>query len=302
MCLGTQCPQHGYGNQRWDLQRSVQDTVSTPADVIWFRTENFVHLVQRRNRITFECSITPLMNRIRGYGDHRMKRMLQAILAMSFLAMLLISPVAAATSEGLEWGVALNDEFTFQFTLNEEGETAIDEGVNVTVDLSPGAIDDPLTNWSNLGFVNIDLVYTNGTSMGFEALTLLGLALVGNGFAVPIGNFSLLTELFTNSILWTENHTIINDGTYWGASISGVDDDDDVTMQVSAQYLKTDGFLARYSLTITNTTSGVVEGASFIRDGLGTDIFGLLQDNILLVGIVVGVIVLLGAVVCIRRR
>ncbi len=58
------------------------------------------------------------MNRIRGYGDHRMKRMLQSILAMSFVAMFLISPVAAATSEGLEWGVALNDEFTFQFTLN----------------------------------------------------------------------------------------------------------------------------------------------------------------------------------------
>ncbi len=136
--------------------------------------------------------------------------------------------------------------------------------------------------------------------MGFEALSLLGIALVGSGFAVPIGNFNLLTELFTNSVLWTENHTIINDGTYWGASMSGIDDD--VTMQVSVQYLKTDGFLARYSLTITNTTSGVVEGASFIRDGLGTDIFGLLQDNILLVGIVVGVIVLLGAVVCIRRR
>ena len=229
-----------------------------------------------------------------------MKRTLQAILAMSFVAMFLISPVAAATSEGLEWGVALNDEFTFQFTLNEEGETAIDEGVNVTVDLTPGAIDDPLTNWSNLGFVNIDLVYTNGTSMGFEVLALLGLALVGNGFAVPIGNFSLLTELFTNSILWTENHTIINDGTYWGASMSGVDDE--VTMQVSVQYLKTDGFLARYSLTATNTTSGAVDGVTFIRDGLGTDIVGLLQDNILLVGIVVGVIVLLGAVVLIRRR
>lgn len=229
-----------------------------------------------------------------------MKRTLQAILAMSFVAMFLISPVAAATSEGLEWGVALNDEFTFQFTLNEEGETAIDEGVNVTVDLSPGAIDDPLTNWSNLGFVNIDLVYTNGTSMGFEALALLGLALVGNGFAVPIGNFSLLTELFTDSILWTENHTIINDGTHWGARMSGVDDE--MTMMVSCQYLKTDGFIARYSMGLTNTTSGVVDGVTFIRDGLGTDILGLLQDNILLVGIVVGVIVLLVAVVLIRRR
>ena len=239
-------------------------------------------------------------NRIREYGDSRMKRTLQTILAMSFVAMFLISPVAAATSEGLEWGVALNDEFTFQYTITEEGETILDEGVNFTIESTPGAIDDPLTNFTNIEVVDLDLVYTNGTSMGFEVLYLIGIALVGGGLAVPIGNFSLLTELLMDSIIWTENHTIINDGTNWGASMSVTDDDSAV--QVSVQYLKADGFIASYSLTSTNTTSGLSEGATLVRDGLGTDIFGLLQDNILLVGIVAGVIVLLGAVACIRRR
>ena len=53
------------------------------------------------------------MNRISRFGEIEMKRTLQIMIAMSFVAIFLISPVAAATSEGLEWGVALNDEFTF---------------------------------------------------------------------------------------------------------------------------------------------------------------------------------------------
>ena len=229
-----------------------------------------------------------------------MKRALQTVLVLSFVAMFLISPVAAATSEGLEWGVALNDEFTFQFKVIDEGETIFDEGVNFTVESTPGTIDDPFTDWASLDYIDLDLVYTNGTSLGFEALFLIGIALVGGGFAVPIGNFTLLTELLMNSLLWTENHTIINDGTNWGARMSGTDDD--TSMQVSVQYLKTDGFIARYTLDATNTTSGVGSHVTLIRDGTGLDIIGLLQDNILYVGIGVGAIVIIGAVVCMRRR
>jgi hypothetical protein len=219
---------------------------------------------------------------------------------MSFVAMFLISPVAAATSQGLEWGVALNDEFTFQYKIIEEGEQILDEGVNFTVESTPGAIDDPLTDWSNLDYVDIDLVYTNGSAMGFETLYLLGLLLTGGGFVVPIGNFSLLTELLMDSLFWTENHTIINDGTKWGARMSGTEDD--MVMQVYVHYLKTDGFIARYDLEATNTTDGLRSEVTLIRDGIGLDIIGLLQDNILYVGIGVGVIVILGAVVCMRRR
>ncbi|MFX1579526.1 MAG: hypothetical protein ACFFBJ_07740, partial [Promethearchaeota archaeon] len=67
-----------------------------------------------------------------------MKRTLEIVLVMSFIAMFLISPVAAATSDGLQWGVALDDEFTYHFTWVEEGETTFDEGINVTVEATPG--------------------------------------------------------------------------------------------------------------------------------------------------------------------
>lgn len=230
-----------------------------------------------------------------------MRRTLEIVLVMSFAAMFLISPVAAvATSQGLDWGVALSDEFTYHFTWVEEGETTFDEGINVTVEATPGTIPDPLTDYSLIPTVDIDLFYTNGTALGLEAIVLLGFIAVGGYFTVPIGNFSLLTDLAMDSAWWTENHTIINDSSVWGVRLSGVDDGNPVA--VYAHYLKADGFCARYVLESTNSTSGKKTSISLIRDGLGLDIFGLLQDNILYVGIGVGVIVILGAVVCIRRR
>ena len=58
-------------------------------------------------------------NRNRGFGVIRMKRTLQTLLVISFIAMFITSPVTAVTSEGLTWGVALNDEFTFQYEVVE---------------------------------------------------------------------------------------------------------------------------------------------------------------------------------------
>lgn len=219
---------------------------------------------------------------------------------MSFVAMFFVSPVAAATSEGLEWGVALNDEFTYQFKWVDEGDTTLDEGVNVTVDSTPGTIPDPLSDYADIPDVDIDLYYTNGTSLGFEALALLGFIAVGGHFAVPIGNYELLTGLAMDSSWWTENHTVINDATMWGIRLSGVDDGN--PMAVYVHYLKSDGFCARYVLEATNSSSGKKSTISLVRDGLGLDIIGLLQDNILYVGIGIGAIVIIGAVVCLRRR
>jgi len=240
------------------------------------------------------------MNRNRGFGEFKMKRTLQTLLVMSFAAMFLISPVAAATSQGLEWGVALNDEFTYQFKVIEEGETILNEGVNVTVDANPPTIFDPLTDWSLLSGVDISIVYTNGTLLGFETLYLLGILLAGGHFVVPIGNFTLLSELLMDSFFWTENTTLVNDGSRWGISTTGTEDD--MIMTAHVNYLKADGFLARYTLEARNITSNIRSSVSFIRDGLGFDIIGFVQDNILMVGIGVGVVVILGAVVCLRRR
>jgi hypothetical protein len=221
---------------------------------------------------------------------------------MSFVAMFLISPVAAATSEGLEWGVAEDDSFIYRFNVVEEGEEILDEIVNATVDAAPGTIPDPLTDWLLIPSVSLDLAYINGSDVGSEGMYLFGIFVAGGHFCIPIGNFSLLTDLFMDSLLWTENHTIINESTNWGARYQAVDAE--MNMDVSVRYKTSDGCLNRYSLEVTNTTDGVSSSATFVRQaaGGGIDIVGLLQDNILYVGIGVAVIVILGAVVCMRRK
>lgn len=226
-----------------------------------------------------------------------MKRTLQIVLALAFASMFLISPVAAATSQGLEWGVTAGDELLFHLSFVDEGETTFNEGMNITIE-TVSAIPDPISLWTQIPVVSIDMVYTNGTAVGLEALVLLGLIVVGGYMCIPIGNFTLLAELIVANPFWTENHTVINDGTYFGARLAG--SDDNITATVSAKFLKSDGFLAEYLVQQTNTTSGVSSNVRFVRDNLGFDIIGFLTDNALYVGI--GVVVLLLVIVLVRRR
>jgi hypothetical protein len=225
-----------------------------------------------------------------------MKRTLQIVLALAFASLFLISPVAAATSQGLEWGVSVDDELLFHLRIVEAGTVEFDEGLNLTVETTP-SIPDPLTQWVSVPDVNVDMVYTNGTAPGLEILILIGLIVVGGYICVPTGNYTLLAELIADNPLWTENHTVINDGTYFGARLTVNDDNE--TGTVSAKYLKSDGFLAEYSMSVTNG-SGITNRATFTRDGLGFDIVGFLTDNALIVG--VGVVVLLVVIVLVRRR
>ena len=124
--------------------------------------------------------------------------------------------------------------------------------------------------------------------------------LVGGVFIAPTGNFSLLADLAAAAPWWTVNHTIVSDSAFWGIRLSFVDDG--APSQVFMQYSKSNGVCARFNIESTNSTSNKKSTLSLVRDGLGLDIVQLLQDNILYVGIGVGVIVILGAVVCIRRR
>ncbi|TFF84691.1 hypothetical protein EU524_00575 [Candidatus Thorarchaeota archaeon] len=229
-----------------------------------------------------------------------MKRTLQIILALALVSMFLTSPVAAASAEGLDWGVAVDDEFTYRFAMDDPFENiTLDEGINVTVEAvptMPGAVGD----WDDIPVVDVDIVYTNGTSPGFELFIIIGIIYAGGLFAVPIGNFSHLGILLNGSTYWSENSTLINTSSEWGSSYFDVDDE--MRLDLRTTYLKSDGMLARYTYDVENTTSGETGSASLIRDGLGFDIMGWIQDNILIVGIGVGVIVLIAAVVCVKRR
>ncbi|TFF84690.1 hypothetical protein EU524_00570 [Candidatus Thorarchaeota archaeon] len=227
-----------------------------------------------------------------------MKRVIQMALVLSLAAMCVVSPVLAATSQGLEWGITVSDEFTYQFRFVDEGETTLDEGVNASVN-SLGGIADPISDWFGLPSANIEMVYTNGTPLGLEAITLIGILGFGGAFALPTGNWTFMTELAQDSLWWTDNHTVVNDGSVWGSRLA--ETEDDITSEAYVHYLKSDGLLARYVVQATNSTSGVSSSISLVRNNIGFDIVSWVSDNILVVGIGVGVIVVLGAVVCRRR-
>ena len=229
-----------------------------------------------------------------------MKRTLQIFLALALVSMFLAQPAMAASNEGLEWGVAVDDEFTYRFVINDpESDMSLDEGVNITITATPSIPADVLV-WGDIPDVSADIVYTNGTAVGLELLVILGIIYAGGHLVVPVGNFTHLGVLAEADTWWTENTTLVNTGSEWGTHFTASEDDENLVVRTT--YLKSDGMLARYQFEITNTTSGDTYGASLVRDGLGFDFMGWISENILIVGIGVGVIVLIGAVVCVRRR
>jgi hypothetical protein len=229
-----------------------------------------------------------------------MNRTLQCLFALSFTAMFFISPVAAATTEGLEWGIALHDEFTFHMIFIDEGNETINEGLNVTIVEDPPTIPDPLVNLTSIGTFDINMTFYNGTELGLYGILFLGLLLVGSHFAYPIGNFSLLTELAMAETWWDTNHTIINTAQVWGISYGETSGDE--TSSITAEYLKTDGFCYRYILDVSNGTSGLETSVSFVRDmpSSSFDIVGFITDNALYIGM--GVVIILLLVIIAKKK
>ena len=232
-----------------------------------------------------------------------MKRALQIVLALGFVGMFLVSPVAAATSQGLEWGVALGDSFTFTMTNSEDG---ISEGIYLNITgTATLAIPDPLTDWGNIpSDTDIGFWWANGTSMGFYVLVFLGLMATGANIVVPTGNWTVLSSLISSALT---DETLTDTSSLWGVvwadAINSTHE-----YRITAHYSKADGFLAEYKMeTAVSATDAVVESFTVIRDdipigpggGVG-DIVQLLTDNILYIGI--GVVVLLLVAILIKKK
>ena len=58
-----------------------------------------------------------------------MKRTLSVILAFAFISMFCVSPVLAATSQGLEWGVA--DGHRVDYTMTSDAEEIPNEDITL---------------------------------------------------------------------------------------------------------------------------------------------------------------------------
>ena len=216
-----------------------------------------------------------------------MKRALQLLLAISFATMFLISPVAAATSQGLEWNIEVSDQWNFDFTSVTDGVTAMDEVLYFESTGGLTTIPNILTDWVSLPEPSFDIEWANGTSLGFSAFIFIFYMVAVDRWAVPIGNYTLLGELYEDHVFY--NGTIYETSSYWGMDVDYLGE-----LDVHVDFLKDDGFLAHWTVTTENGT------LSMVRQGLPSDIIGLITDNILYIGVGVGVLILL-AVVCKKK-
>ena len=229
-----------------------------------------------------------------------MKRTLNVIVAFAFISMFCVSPVLAATSQGLEWGVANGHRVDYSMTSTDEDIPS--EDLYLLVSGMPAlAIPDPLTSWDQIpGNFDLDLFWANDTSVGLIALIFIGLLAVGSRFILPIGNWTHLQSLLAPELT---GETFTSDAYLWGLEWS-----EDVTsteeFKITATYLKSDGVLAEYKLeTLSTVNSSTIASIHIVRDDIpaGGDIIKLLTDNILYVGAGVAVILILGIVICKRR-
>ncbi len=228
-----------------------------------------------------------------------LKRVLQIALVFAFVAMICVGPVAAATSQGLEWGIQNGDQWNYNITSETAGTTTLNEVMYFEV-LSRPTIPNIVSSWAQVPKPTWNITWANGTSLGWSALIFIFLGVATSSFAVPIGNFTLLGDLYTDSIY---NGTIYDSGNYWGMDLSTTFFSEGLTVHVD--YLRTDGMLAHWNVVTTNTTNSQTLGKiDMVRQGLpsgGIDIISLLQDNIVLVAAGVVVIVIIAAVVCRKK-
>lgn len=234
-----------------------------------------------------------------GFGERKMKRALQALLAFSLVTMLITTNVAAATSQGFEWAVEVDDKYNFTLDFTE-GNQSISEGIYFEVGSVP-TLPNTIDNITDIPSVSGNFYWTtNDTSIGFLSLIFIFTLVTGGKIAYPVGNFDLLNTLLTEwhgdtTMLENATFTMVNNYHYWGVSASWeIDEDNSVTLDVT--YLKSDGVLAK--MIVGGTFEDESISLSVIRLNLPSEIETLIMSNILYIGIGVAAVVILGAVVC----
>lgn len=219
-----------------------------------------------------------------------MKRALEVLVAFSIASMFLISPVAAATSQGLEWGIELNDQYNFDITSETNGVNDLDAVIYFEVTGGLSTIPNILTDWSSIPKPTFTIQWANGTSLGWSALIFIFYGIATDCWVVPIGNYTLLGELYDADVF--HNGTVFDTGSYWGMDVNDFLGN---TVDIHVDYLKSDGFLAHWTVTTDNGTLVMT------RQGIGFDIMGFIQDNLIVIA-AVGVILVIAIVVCIKRK
>jgi len=198
-----------------------------------------------------------------------------SIIMVLLPVMIFATPITAQTSQGLQWNISIGEQTFFHYYYWADHLHDENEDVYFNVTGSIGDIPNPLDDWWNIPDVAVEVKYLNGTefSPGYPSPIDYILFLTWKT-AVPIGNWSLLTELVENvsefDYTYTNHSTtpsVTVDNWYqWGFTYTWSDSFDYV---VHVSYLKTDGSLVSSRILGYETgTFTLIGEASIIRDGV----------------------------------
>jgi hypothetical protein len=176
---------------------------------------------------------------------------------MFVLALVALTPLAhGANTQGLYWGLKNGDRLEYK-TVTQNSlpypYPLLNERFYVLVDSLP-PIPDMVTEGHPLSYPNLTLYWENGSDVGLWGI---GPSLVPSLAAhlprvvFPIGNWSVITGLYYSSGLTNlfENESV------WVERGGEVDPYTNCMENVTATYLKSDGAIFQYLLTIRNTTT-----------------------------------------------
>ncbi len=172
------------------------------------------------------------------------------------IGILLVIPflpiLSSAHSQGLHWGYEEDQEFYFHERTVSEYQGNIEEMdyTFILKDSDPFTIEDPLTNDSQPPQERFDVYWLNGTSAAD------GFFVTGYYAAVPIGNWSLLTQIFQTHFdnqptleNVTYNYQFQESNTEWGFTGERTENPlvSNDTMEARFIYSKADGVLILYT-------------------------------------------------------
>ncbi len=156
----------------------------------------------------------------------------------------------------LQWGFNDGDQFDFNLNMtgSDFGFSDVDENFYLTVaDDGIPMVPYNISEWTEIPYIMGDLYWSANDTEFYDPIFNRSWRI-----AVPIGNWSLLDN-FIDDITDPTNLSLDgSDPWFWGYSWS--DDVGDIHYQVHTDYLKVDGFIARHSVVVTNTTTSEVIG------------------------------------------
>ena len=218
-----------------------------------------------------------------------------------FCLSIMVPPVAAANGQGLAWAVTAGDRYDYSISTRSYFaglyDKASTERAYTIIDDVP-ELPTTVSNLIEVGFVhglNRSSYYENGTPLP------MGLNFIWH--ALPIGNWSLMTDMFAEQMFGRgddlDHVTWIDTATLWGFNFTEVGAD--LTVVYAETFVKSIGVQCKY---LTYYIVDFSDGVSITRTEITyLGAIGGEYDTLIVVGIGAAVAVgLVGVILFLRRR